>query len=211
MLLKDNKGQDFDPVPAGMHHAICYGVVDIGTQESPNSKFGPKRKVILLFELPYERIEIKDRGNLPRGVSTKQTASLSEKANLRKMLVSWRGREFTKEELEGFDTKKLLGVNCQLNIIHETKGDKTYANITSIVPLGKGMQRRDPENETLHFSIDDENFDPANPTFPKNMPNWIQGLILNSVEVQSAAGPHEPKPASAPEDAKGPDEDDIPF
>jgi hypothetical protein len=79
----------------------------------------------------------------PFTASKKYTLSLHEKANLYKDLVSWRGRAFTPEERAGFDLEKLIGVNCQIQIVHVTKGDKTYANITSIVPLAKGMAKMD--------------------------------------------------------------------
>ncbi|MHA1379626.1 MAG: hypothetical protein ACTSRG_14730 [Candidatus Helarchaeota archaeon] len=44
--------------------------------------------------------------------------SLHAKATMRKFLESWRGKKFTKEELEGFDLQKILGKPCQLQIIH---------------------------------------------------------------------------------------------
>jgi hypothetical protein len=37
------------------------------------------------------------------------TLSLNEKANLRADLASWRGRDFTPEEIRGFDLKNILG------------------------------------------------------------------------------------------------------
>ena len=119
LVIKNNNTKDFDPVPAGVHHAICYGVVDVGTQVNPASNFPPRPKVILLFELPYERIDIPDRGNLPRGLSLEQTQSLADKSNLRKYLKSWRGRDFTDKELEGFDIKSIIGANCQVNVVHK--------------------------------------------------------------------------------------------
>ena len=40
-------GAKSEPVPAGTHHAVCYGIVDLGTQVS--EKYGPKRKLALLW------------------------------------------------------------------------------------------------------------------------------------------------------------------
>jgi hypothetical protein len=63
------------------------------------------------------------------------TASIGEKANLRKDLVNWRGREFTDDELKGFDVKKLLGVPCMLSL---TPNDKGKVRVTGIMKLPQG-------------------------------------------------------------------------
>jgi hypothetical protein len=77
-------------------------------------------------------------------IQKRYTLSLHEKANLRKDLESWRGRSFTPEELIKFDVETIIGKNAQLNIQHITKDGKTYANVVSIVPLGKTMQKIEP-------------------------------------------------------------------
>jgi hypothetical protein len=70
------------------------------------------------------------------------TLSLHEKANLRRELETWRGKKFTAEEGEGFDLEKLLGANCQLQVIHNEKDDGTvYANVQAIVPAGRGLEK----------------------------------------------------------------------
>ena len=45
-----------DPVPAGTHHAVCYGIIAVGTQ--PSEKFTPRQKIIVCFEIPAERITL---------------------------------------------------------------------------------------------------------------------------------------------------------
>ena len=92
-----------DPVPAGTHHAVCYGVIAVGTQ--PSEKFTPRQKIIVCFEIPAERIIIKDQ-DLPRGISKRYTLSLNEKSNLRKDLQSWRGKPFTPTELDGIHAQR---------------------------------------------------------------------------------------------------------
>jgi hypothetical protein len=63
------------------------------------------------------------------------TLSLSDKANLRKHLEAWRGRKFTPLELRGFDLENLIGVNCQIQVIHNISDDgRTFANVQAIVP-----------------------------------------------------------------------------
>src|SRR5688572_23018431 len=72
-------------------------------------------------------------------VRRRYTCSLHEKAALRGDLESWRGRAFTDQELQAFDLESLLGVNCLLNILHECRNGSTYANVSSIMRLPKGM------------------------------------------------------------------------
>lgn len=184
--LTDKGGTDFDPIPAETHQAVCYGVVDIGTQKSHNPQHGAKRKLVLLFELPHCRADFGERKNQPRAISITLTASLNQKAVLRAMLESWRGRKFTPLELEGFDPKVLIGVNCMLGVIHEDKGDKTYANIKSISKLMAQIPSVKQENPPLYFTL--EGADLLNLTFPQNMPQWIQKKITFCEEVMEATG-----------------------
>jgi hypothetical protein len=80
-------------------------------------------------------------------VQKRYTASLNEKATLRKDLESWRGKPFTKEELAAFDLEKLLGANGLFSVVH-IKGRKdpsqTFAAIQSAMALPKGMERIAP-------------------------------------------------------------------
>ncbi len=54
---------------------------------------------------------------------------------------------FEKYVKEGFDIEKLVGKNCLINIVHNTKGDKTYANISGVMALPKGTEQMIPENK----------------------------------------------------------------
>ena len=216
LIAKDKGGMDIEPVPAGMHHSICYGVVDLGTQPA-FGKFPARRKVVILFELPDVRIELPDKQdpkkklNLPRAISLKETLTLASKGNLRPKLESWRGRPFTEHELEGFDLKNVIGANTLLNVVHAHKDQKTYANIASLNPLAPGMKKRTGELPPLYFSFEDL---PAAGAvkFPVNMPEWIQGLIMNSDEYLRRIQHGCSKPAPAEEaPATENQEEDVPF
>ncbi len=202
-------GQDYEPIPAGLHHAICYSFFDLGTQF--NEKYGKKeRKVLLVWELPEQRIEIKkdeETLDLPKARSRSYTLSLHKKANLRRDLESWRGKPFTAKELEGFDLADILGANATLQLIHETKGDKTYVNISNVLPLVAG-NKREAENPINYFSFDDHS------DLPENTPNWIAEIIQKSDEwkaLKRDAQPGEPEPPPLDPDEPPPWEDDIPF
>jgi hypothetical protein len=200
LIVKENGGGGFAPVPEGVHRAICYSVYDMGTHF--NEKFGKSaHSVLFVWEIPDERIDIERDGetqNLPRAISKKYTLSLNEKANLRKDLQTWRGKSFTAEELAGFDLQKVLGKSCQLQVIHNTTGEKTYANIAAILPLPKGSAPLVPENPTRFYSINDNG-----DKIPEGTPDWITDIIKDSDEWTSIA-----RPAG---DSDRPPDDDIPF
>lgn len=209
ILLTDKGGGDIAPVPAGIHQAICYLVVDCGTQASSNPAYKPKQKLILGFEFPHERADFGEKKNQPRSLSRTYGASLNEKSTLRATLESWRGRPFTEEELRGFDPKNLIGANCQVNVVQENKAGKLYANIGAIVPLGKGQPKLALENKPLYFSLSDQP-DLTNIKYPDNMPEWIKGRIAFSEEVVAAttgSGHPEPGADTGGEDDSG----SVPF
>lgn len=197
--VKENGGQR-DPIPVGMHQGICYAVYDLGTQF--NEHFGKSiHKVLIMWELPEERIEIERNGemvNLPRAISKEYTASLYKKANLRKELEGWRGKPFTAEELQGFDLTKLLGANCMIQVMHNDKG---YANVQTVVPLMKGMVKKPLENQTKWFSFEDGN------QIPEGTPEWVVKKIEAAEEWNASSDP-EPPPS---DDWAPPIDDDIPF
>jgi hypothetical protein len=90
-------------------------------------------------------------------VSKFYTASLGEKANLRADLKNWRGRDFTDEELAGFDAKNILGKPCMLSI---TLNDKGKARVTGVMALPKGTAVPDQCNASIFLSLEPSDFKP---------------------------------------------------
>ena len=171
---------NIEPIPEGVFVAVCYSVVDIGTQYSETFDKST-HKVVLSWETPEHRIEVERDGkklNVPRVISRRYTVSLGDKAILRRDLESWRGRGFTAEELEGFDLKKLLGAACQLQVIHTRKDSKVYANVGTIMALPKGVTAPELESEPIFFTLAGL----AEPKLPAALPEWIQELIRQSRE-----------------------------
>lgn len=138
MPIYATPGATFTPAPAGLHQGVCCDVVDLGVLEVtyPGKPAKKQHKISVVWQLDA----FADDGKRAR-VSKRYTLSLHEKAGLRKDLESWRGRAFTPAELAppGFDIERLIGANAQINVAHADKAGTTYANVTGIVPLGKGM------------------------------------------------------------------------
>lgn len=189
LIAKSSGEGNYEPVPAGVHIAICYALYDLGTHYS--EKFGNMaHKITLSWELPEERIEVERDGkklNMPRAISKEYTLSLNEKANLRKDLENWRGKKFTEDELAGFDVGKIVGVPCQINVVHTQKGDKTYSNIGAIMPVPKGFKVKKPENESVYYIIDEHKR-----AIPPQCPEFIKKKIEASQEWAKLSGAEPP-------------------
>lgn len=131
--------------PSGLLQAVCAFVEDVGLQKTEyKGETKIQHKVIVIWEIDEKEAAMEDGRRFM--ISKRYTLSLSDKANLRKDLETWRGKKFSTEELEGFDVENLIGANCLLNVIHAESGGKTYANINGVMPLKSGMTKIKPVN-----------------------------------------------------------------
>ena len=141
-IYSKEAGGDFRTTPEGQHQAVCVDVVDKGLQQT---NWGKKPQIQVRWEVEV----IDEEADPPRPflVVATYTNSLSSLASLRHDLVSWRGREFTQDELtgeddRGFDLEKLIGANCILQIVHKpTRKGGTFAKISAIMGLRKGAAK----------------------------------------------------------------------
>lgn len=179
-MLIAKKSATVPQISEGVHPAICYSVIDCGVQYNTNFDKS-SRKVMLMWELPDETYTYEGEERR-RVISKEYTLSLNDLSKLRGDLRGWRGRDFTPEEFEGFSLDKLLGVGCQLHIIHNDKG---YAKIQSVLPLPKGTKLGDPINKLLMLDLDEDS--PEQITSKLDMlPEWIRKKITDSETYQKA-------------------------
>jgi len=175
---------DFEQLQPGTYQAVCKGVFDIGQQRQEyNGDVKYVDQVIIVFEVD-ERMTIEKYAGERFNMSAWFTASLHEKANLRKTLENWRGRQFTEKELEGFDLEVLIGVTCLLSV---TKSNSGKSIIGSISPPMKGSQKLQIEKPF------------------KETPEWIQKLTKKPETSQEnvSQDPYNPNITD--------DDDKIPF
>jgi hypothetical protein len=129
MAFVVKKGGDFVPAPEGVHNAVCVDLIDLGMVPG---QYGIKHKMRIVWE-----IEEKNPQGEPFTVRQQYGVSLHEKATLRKDLKSWRGRDFTAEELEGFDLENILHKPCQVIVEHSEREGNVYANVTKVLKAAK--------------------------------------------------------------------------
>lgn len=203
-------GGDYKSLSSGSHIAVCNMVVDLGIQPGSGMYPDPKRQVLIRFEAPNERIEYEKDGKKSEGpivISKTFTASMHEKANLRKQLESWRGKKFTDEEAENFDVSSILGATCMLSVVETEKGDKVYSNITSIGALPKGFPKQASENKLIFYSEEED-------AMYNDLPDWIKKKVDG--QIRSAKPKPDYSDSAANFDPSRPDsleitDDDIPF
>lgn len=193
MIIKGNDNADFQRPDPGTYVARCVRVIDLGTQAGEyQGKPNARRQVVIMWELPTELIPEGEYEGQPFLVSKFYTASLNEKSRLRQDLVNWRTRDFTPEELAGFDTKNILGAPCMVTLSPTESGK---IKVTGVAALPKGTKVPDQFNPSVNFSLDE--FDP---TVYEGLSDWFRETIADSPEFHEQQAP-----------AKSGDGDDIPF
>lgn len=159
-LPKPTEGGSFSLVPAGTYPAVCYRILDLGTQPSTfNGETKLKHKVMISWEL-HDPDTTMDDGK-PMSMHQRYTWSMHENATLRRHLEAWRGKAYSDSELGegGFNVKKLLGVGCYMGVVHNENGGSTYANISAISKLPKGMETPTLVNPPTYCWLNKEGFD----------------------------------------------------
>lgn len=179
LVIKESAG--YEPIPAGVHRAVCYAVVDLGVQMTKGQYAKETHQVVLGWELPDET----DDNGTRRCIYKTYTASLDKRANLRNTLEAWRGKAFTDEERAGFDLSKIIGINCQIQIVHEDRDGKTYSNIKSIMGPGKGAEIFKP-TQTIDFVLTAE-------TLPEieKLPEWLQNRVKEGISYKELTAQEE--------------------
>jgi hypothetical protein len=215
--------KDFPPIDAGGYVARCVRLIDMGTQDD-TMYGGTKRQIFMGFETPTKEREWEDKtqGRIMREpfiVGGFFSLSMGTKANLRKFIEAWFGKQIPQETIDsGFDMHVLLDKTAYINIFHKPKarGTGVKAEIQTIMPIPQGLSCPPRVTSLMYFSLDNEEF-----TLERfnNLPKYFQGEVQKSAEwrmlngggsqdgdMQAPVG----APSTMADVGKGFD-DDIPF
>jgi hypothetical protein len=182
-IAKDSGGGNFKRVPSGAYIGRCYSLIDLGTQLT-SGQYGDKLQHKL--RIGWELFGEDEQGNpltvnmdgktMPMTISKSYTVSLHEKAGLRRDLVAWRGKDFTNEELNGFELKNVLGQWAMISVVETENNGQTYTNIANINPVPASIKKNglpEAHNETKIFDINDPDMDLFE-SFSENLQNKIK-------------------------------------
>jgi hypothetical protein len=204
--LPPETGGDFELPPEGNHLAVCYRVIDIGTQRNEyQGEVKHQRQVIVSWELAHEHM----KDGRPFSVHKFYTWSMHEKANLRHDLEAWRGKPFDPKVdfgPSGFNIKKLLGAGCMVQVVHTASGKSKITTVASLPKdaTGKRMVAPLAVNPLVFFDLDERPLDEAT---LGTLSESLKKKIMASPEYQDAV-----RGAPPAGNASGGDlDDEIPF
>ena len=227
ILASDSGGSEYEQTPQGEHSAICYKIVDAGTQLTDfKGEISKKHKLYIFWELPECLLE----DGRPMSEFKEYTLSLGERSNLRRDLQMWRNRPFSEKELAGFDLTAILGVSCKISV-GLTSGGRS--KVTGVFSADGGAKKVPTINEQVVFDLEDylKEFTGESNEQSKKMcdvfeelPQFIRWGIAGCdepgkekiepcFEMQAALAKGSDKPASvaAADVEEAEFEDDIPF
>ena len=182
MIAKDTQGITIPLLEGGVYYGVCSGIIDCGIQKNEMYN-NESRKLMIQWNIVGEEVEI--NGEKVARIMHKQYGfSLNQKSTLRKDLEAWRGREFTEEELNGFDLNNILNIPCQLQIIEKERVGKNNVNaINGIMSIPKGTKiDKLDEKDLLVLDLEDPN------TFAnfEKIPSWIQDVIKRAKNYEES-------------------------
>ncbi len=200
------KTQGYIP-PASLHLAVCYSIIDLGTQEEqfPGKPAILAQKVHYSWELPNLPFQVfsPDKPAQPVALFNEYTVSAGDKAKLPKMLCSWGNmdakalKSITSDFLKAF-----LGQACMLNVVHTQAKTAVDANTNQPIKYaqigGNGlmvmprMQEIPKPTGTIN-PIKFLDLDAFNWQVYLSLPNFLQEKIAKSKEWPSILAKY-PKP-----------------
>lgn len=165
-------GEVRKPVPAGNYLAVIVGIYDVGTQDG--SQYGPKRQVIIQFELHGKKGPRLNEEGKPLLMSNFYNLAFGEKAGLRKDVEAILNRSFTEEEArEGYDVTQLIDVSCRLTVQHQKRknGEGVVDFISSVTCLDEDDPTPEPQTSTCVYELE------MGDRWPEGMPEWVQRKV----------------------------------
>lgn len=194
---------------AGVYPGRMVQVIDLGLQAQrafQGKDKPPAQEIMLTYELVDTFMKDEDGEELedkPRWVS--EVIPLHNlKADRAKSTLRYKALDPTEEF--GGDFSQLVDIPCNITLVQNVKGDKTYVNVAGIAAMRpKDAQKCEPlKNEAKVFDLDEPDMDIYN-----SLPEWIQDKIkanLNfkgsALEKNLGAAPKNPDPKQVKRDEK---------
>lgn len=170
IIVKENK-KDYTPVPEGLHQGVCIDVVELGLV---TTQWQGQTYTRRMSEIRWVVEEVDPKTGKQHMLRRRFTESLSKKSALRPFLESWRGKKFTDDELKGFDIEKLIGANCQLQVIHNPGSDGTiYSNVQAVVPIHKNAGRMAVPQDYIRVRDREKQFSEENNNAPVEEEEYV--------------------------------------
>ena len=182
LMDTNDTGGTFQPVPAGIHAAVCIFVADLGMQVG---QFGPKATLLFTFEIPA----LLAGDGKPMQISRRFGKTLAEKSALRPFLQSWLGAPLAPGQL---DIATLAGRPAMLVVSQSQSGERVYSNVTTAAPVAPGTAIPAPSFPPLCYGPG------RDPAVFAALPEWIRKAITaGGAAPAGALVPAAPMPHAA--------------
>ena len=193
LFVEEKSASTVPPLAEDTYPAVCFTMVDLGHQYGEVSK-SSNPNVVIGWEIIGETITI-DGKEQPRTFYNTYTRSLNKKSKLRSDLTSWRGKEFTVEELKRFNLENVVGASCMLQIVHKKSADgsRVYANLASVTKVPKIVKPFKGTLSPVVFDIDENDL-----SMVDELPKWIGDKIKASPEYQMRIQRENAEPMKTP-------------
>lgn len=209
-LTASEPKKKYELCPEGTYQAALIRAYYCGKHVNKYNPANPAQpKIVLAFELD----EPLSDGSGNHVMSTTVTFSLNEKSGLTKLLKPVMGSSYPDKPGQTLDLNELIELRVMLTVSHETRAEKTYANIAGLARVPRGLAPFTPQLDSFCWSFDDPE--------DKRVPEWVRKFAGECLEL---GGPAQPTPAPAQAqagklekqvaarfDASRVDGDDIPF
>lgn len=179
-LTRNASSSSFTPCPEGQFRAVLADVIDLGwkdqTFEGKSTGMFPFIKFVWLVD------ELNEDGKPFMVRDRDLKLSDHAKSNLYKRMAAWLGAKATEKMFDdGDDIDTLIGRNAFISVVHnEGTNGGTFANISTIMPLPRGMEPM-PVPPDYERMCDRDNWE-----------NWVDGREPKRPE-HSAFGPRPAK------------------
>lgn len=168
-------GGEFERPEPGNQAAVLVAIVDLGTVEKAyKGKSYDAHEVYFVWELTTQQMTGSTFNHV---IGKSYTASLDEKANLRKMIEKWGGKPLP--DGEEFDLKNLLNKSCLLDVQSTDDGKYTKLDALCASKLPKGMECPPAKRKGVVWEID------ASEQLPEHL-DWLPFLYGESVQDRIA-------------------------
>jgi len=145
MKLQRPKQGSYELAEEGNTRAVLVDVVDMGMLPDV---FAEEGELVHKLQLKFQTEDETSEGKPFLVATYPLKASLDSRANLYKIIKVLIGRDLETEDYDAegdIDIDSLIiGQNCNVEIEHKSKGEKTYANVVSVNPLSKGDKKLEP-------------------------------------------------------------------
>jgi len=155
-------------------------LVDMGTHTTTfKDQTKEQRKIRLTWEIIGTETSSEDKR--PLTISQLYTWDMGEKSNLYKLIKPWLG----KNPDRSMDLEELFKIPGMASIVHSQSGEKTYANVSGILPVMKGTKVPDRVNKPMVFDMDDSRTSVMDFLA---LPDYMKKKIMESPEGKARFG-----------------------